>query len=136
MENTAAKNVSRRSAYGNRGLNSRGFDSEAAYWAAVMDAAARQTGKAALEQYQQQVTANAAQLQAVQSSIQGQKPVDVRLYQEQIAARKQQMDANRETSTVLYSLIAVDQEALKQVQDLYEQRKNAAPAIYPAEQSG
>ena len=122
LENTAAKCQQAQRLW-QQGLEQQGFDSEAAYWAAVMDIAARQTGKAALEQYQQQVTANAAQLQAVQSSIQGQKPVDVRLYQEQIAARKQQMDANRETSTVLYSLIAVDQEALKQVQDLYEQRK-------------
>mgnify|MGYP002569312115 CR=1 FL=1 len=106
-----------------QGLKQQGFDSEAAYWAAVMEAEARQAGKAALEQYQQQVTANKAQLQTVQSSIQGQQSVDVSLYQEKIAARKRQIEINRQTSTVLYNLIAVDRQALKQVQDLYEQRK-------------
>lgn len=122
LENASAKCQQAQSLW-QQGLEQQGFDSEDAYWAAVMDAEARQTGKASLEQYRQQVTANAAQLEAVQSSIQGQQPVDVRMYQEQIVVCKQQMEINREKSTVLYGVIAVDKEVLKQVKDFYKQRQ-------------
>lgn len=106
-----------------QGWAQQGFASQEDYRAAVLTDAQRQTGRERLNAYRQQVTANAAQLQTLQPSIQQQQPVEVGAYQEQIAALKGQMESERNRSTILYSQIMVNQEALAQASALYGQRR-------------
>ena len=104
-------------------MQAQGFVTEGAYRDSRMPLAELEAAEAMLEQYQNQIRENQAQIRTVEDEVKGKEKQDTQGYQAKLQELQVQMKQNRETATLLFSQIENNQDVHDKVQNLYRSRE-------------